>query len=233
MVQMHYQHTALRDGDRLGNHYGVGGFCRTGTYGMPQFDTNTMRLCTREPYRDKDDGLLRYDATVPVQPVNGGGFAGDEGGQCSDSADAVPWTFAEVEKGDRSQRSLGGCPMCGFAGRLGSNSATNWNLGTGSSQKYPSQTTRLTNTYAGVAESGWHTCADGHLLQCTTDAECVPLYSTTAPLQCKRGVCVKKLKTTDTCYAHEDCMLDTDDRMCSGDGYCVSGVVQVLSKSFS
>jgi hypothetical protein len=43
--------------------YGAASFCRTGSYGMPQFVTNTMRLCT------KDAANASYDASVPVRPI--------------------------------------------------------------------------------------------------------------------------------------------------------------------
>jgi hypothetical protein len=43
--------------------FGSASFCRKGNYGMPQFVTNTMRLCTRDAA-----GKVSYDATVPVKP---------------------------------------------------------------------------------------------------------------------------------------------------------------------
>lgn len=93
--------------------YGTASFCRTGTYGMPQFVTNTIRLCT------KDAANATYDPYVPVKPLYGSAgtnptFAeGDGDEMCSTSPTDVPWSMedAAASENPASTFAVGSVPM--------------------------------------------------------------------------------------------------------------------------
>jgi hypothetical protein len=101
--------------------YGAASFCRTGSYGMPQFVTNTMRLCT------KDAANASYDASVPVRPIyrkegspgasatttTTPSFGGPESEHCSESPYDVPWTLDDPAKASNpaAMFSVGSVPM--------------------------------------------------------------------------------------------------------------------------
>lgn len=189
---------------------------------MPQFVTNTMRVCT------KDAANAMYDATVPVKPVYknasapGGRstspvFESDE--HCSESPYNVPWSFDDAAKVENpaAMFSVGNVPM--------------WD-GTSLSTlaKYPSNgyASQLSNTNPGAAFRSWGEdvqCGDDDLLTCETDADCVGLLPGTAKVQCKHGICVMDMKQFPSCYSHADCA--SKDQMCSGDGRCVDMIMQV------
>lgn len=102
-----YAHTALRDSADYHSTFGTAGFCRKGSYGMPRYVTNTMRVCTRDSIN------VQYDATVPVSPT----FQGDGSVQfsdmeyCSDTPYDVPWTVDSVDVAHPSMFSVGNAPM--------------------------------------------------------------------------------------------------------------------------
>ena len=91
--------------------YGTASFCRTGTYGMPQFITNTMRVCTR------DAPGATYDASVPVKPLfyNSSVLPTFEGAEemCSETPFDVPWSMEDAAAAENpaAQFSLGCVPM--------------------------------------------------------------------------------------------------------------------------
>lgn len=214
--------------------FGTAGFCRTGNYGMPQYETNTMRICTR------DAEGVQYDATVPVKPKwttsssssNKESFSATE--YCSESASDVPWSLDDMAVADPSMFSVGNMPMWsgeawasqdrypdnnrlrdirntnpglrgGAGGGSGSSSTTTWTQSCEKSSPSAS---------AGTAQ-----------LVCTTDADCVSLDASLAKLQCLAGVCVLDRQATGTCYSHRDCL--ASNKMCSGNGKCVPSILQV------
>jgi hypothetical protein len=72
---------------------------------MPQFVTNTMRVCTR------DAAGASYDASVPVRPVYSAFNASEE--LCSDSPFDVPWSLEDSAAAENpaAQFSVGSVPM--------------------------------------------------------------------------------------------------------------------------
>lgn len=108
-VTMRYVHTAVRDPEAYHSRFGTAGFCRRGNYGMPQFVTNTMRICT------VDSVNVTYDATVPVKPRFNNGveeFSSEE--YCSDSPYEVPWSIDKAEDSHPSMFTVGNAPMYRF-----------------------------------------------------------------------------------------------------------------------
>jgi len=180
-----HQHTAQQN-----NRFGVSSFCRTGTYGMPQFVTNTIRLCT------KDAANAAYDASVPVSPLY---YARQNGSansyttspvfedieHCSESPHDVPWSTedaAQVEN-PAATFSVGCVPM--------------WD-GSAMDQNpvYPSSVydSQLYNMDPGISSatssSAWgQGCMDGKLLECAKDEDCKSIDSGTVTLSCKYVVC--------------------------------------------
>lgn len=197
---------------------------------MPQFVTNTMRLCTKDAANAAaaGGGPPMYDATVPVKPLyrtNGSAttttpiFSDEE--YCSESPYDVPWSFedAAMVENPSAMFSVGCVPMWD-----GSNASA--------SSLYPQTgyVAQLQNTRPGSSFRTWGgadgACTDGELLTCTTDADCVPLGSG-AKMQCHKayGVCVMHMEQFQSCYSHRDCQ--NSSQMCSGDGKCVDMVLQV------
>lgn len=191
---------------------------------MPQYITNTMRICTKDALNAK------YDATVPVKPIYNAAtnvtssssssstlphFEDEE--YCSDSPFDVPWSLDDAAKADNpaAMFSVGNVPM--WDGVSFASSEQDWFT---SSRKYPfeSHIAQLVNTNPGVSSMhGWTdggdeaSCAQlltdqEELLQCTTDADCQPLVPSTK-LQCHYGICVMDMKQYPSCYAHRDCQV--------------------------
>jgi hypothetical protein len=207
VVEMKYQHNSQRDPETFHSQFGTSGFCRKGMYGIPQFVTNTMRICT------KDATGVQYDATVPVKPTWDDGVEtyGDE--YCSQDPYEVPWTTDDPSVTHPSMFSIGNSPL--WRGGIWTESG-----------KFPSTDLipELVNTHPGIPDNSWGaSCTDGDLLYCTNDDDCVPMDD--AELECFRNTCILKRSTRPSCYRHDDCK--DEDKFCSGDGLCVSGIWQV------
>lgn len=185
---------------------------------MPQFLTNTMRVCTRDSSYD-----VQYDAAVPAKPRFPDGTTTpsyEDEEHCSASPYDIPWTLDDRRTTHPSMFAVGNSPM--YRGDLWSNN-----------DPYPSENREreLSNTHPGVDDRSWgQSCSDGNLLRCESHADCVPVDNSGALLECVRNVCVRH-RTSDisevgrSCYSHKDCS-DTD-QLCSGDGRCVDGIWQV------
>lgn len=213
VVTMRYHHTMLRDPSLYHNRFGASGFCRSGTYGMPMFVTNTMRVCTRDAHPS-----VQYDAAVPVKPRYGASpsspvlFSDEE--FCSDSPEEVPWSLDDRTLSHPAMFAVGNVPM--YRG----------DIPDPVNGKYPSEDRRVehANTHPGTLDRGWgQSCTDGNLLSCSADADCVATAAGVA-MACIRGVCVLKPEGT-ACYRHKDC--EAQDMLCAGDGRCVKGVWQM------
>jgi hypothetical protein len=211
VVQMKYQHNTVRDSETFHSQYGTAGFCRKGMYGMPQFVTNTMRLCT------KDAINVEYDATVPVLPrwTTGAEAYGDE--HCSENPYEVPWTVEDKSIAHPSMLSIGNSPL--------------WRGGAWDTSAQFPKTDRLVelqNTHPGIPDNSWgSSCTDGDLLYCTTDDECQPIGN--VELECFRNTCIVKRSTRPSCYRHEDCV--DEDRFCSGFSYPLPSTVLALGQA--
>jgi hypothetical protein len=217
VVKLVHVEKMLRDKQAVHSEYGGAGFCRKGNYGMPMAITNTMRMCTA------DSLGAQYDATVPVRPKYGNASAGDaipyeEEVQCASSPFETPWFAPDLDELDTEMQAVGSVPMWST------------NPDSGDSQYPKSDNSRdIPNTLAGFSEAGWgEVCHEGTLLTCSDEDPCVPLEGVHDVLQCIRGVCVRKISETDTCYSHADCLVG--GTMCSGDGFCVDPVYQVQNE---
>ena len=78
---------------------------------MPQFVTNTMRVCTRDALG------ASYDASVPVRPMYSGNASipsfGNDNELCAESAYDVPWSLEDAAAAENpaAQFSVGNVPM--------------------------------------------------------------------------------------------------------------------------
>ena len=95
---LHYVHSALRDPNMLAHTLGAGGLCRTHSIGMPIFETNTNRVCTRMRKGALDSPHLpvdtpKFEADIPpVGPYSPTILAQKfEGERCAPSHEDVPW----------------------------------------------------------------------------------------------------------------------------------------------
>ena len=210
LVHMKYQHNLARDPDTYHSEYGGAGLCRRGNYGIPKFQTNTMRVCTQ------DSIDVQYDATVPVLPkfTSGTQTYGDE--YCSDSPYDVPWTIDDKYITNPNMFSVGNLPLHRY---------DPYDTFTGA--KYPTadRLTEVQNTHPGIRDHSWgDSCTDGELLYCNEDADCVPVEAG-IETECFRNTCILKRSSSGTCYRHADCA--DQGKVCAGDGKCVFGTWQV------
>lgn len=96
---VHYIHSALRDQSLLPHTSGTGGLCRVHTVGMPIFETNTNRICSRMPKKGVNDSPhLPVDAPKtesnipPIGPYSSSvlkEYFEDE--YCASTYEDVPW----------------------------------------------------------------------------------------------------------------------------------------------
>lgn len=211
VVTIKYVHTMLRDQEIYHSRFGTAGFCRSGNYGMPQFDANTMRVCTS----DAEDAT--YDAAVPVKPKWKGDFSSTE--HCAPFSTDVPWSIDENNKADPAMFTVGNAPMW---------AAEAW----ATQSKYPNDNRiiDIMNANPGLrtvhdwqAQSCSSSPAEQQLV-CTNHSDCMPLDNSYS-LECLRGVCILNRTQTQTCYSHRDCL--NEKMWCAGNGRCVDSIIQV------
>lgn len=192
---------------------------------MPQFDANTMRVCT------VDSTGVQYDPAAPVKPkwlYSANNFSSQE--YCAESSTDVPWSLDDSSKADPAMFTVGNAPMW---------AAEPWIT----QSKYPNDNRirDIINTNPGLRTvHDWAAhgmCSLGEedendeqqkMLVCTQDSDCVPLEegTTTYKMQCLHGVCILDRSATQTCYSHRDCL--SQKKWCAGNGKCMDSVVQVL-----
>lgn len=101
---VHYVHTALRDHSLLSHTVGTGGLCRAHSVGMPIFETNTNRVCTRMRKGALDSPHLpvdtpKFESDIPPM----GPYAPSvlqskfEAEFCASSYEEVPWPDGQRE----------------------------------------------------------------------------------------------------------------------------------------
>lgn len=102
---LHYVHTALRNGSLLYNTAGAGGLCRQHSAGMPIFDTNTNRICTRESKGAKSDTpYMPIEKPIKVNESNMGPEL------CASSYADVPWVADPNDPLSSSAGAIMGLP---------------------------------------------------------------------------------------------------------------------------
>ena len=228
-----YEHDTLRDANLVDQNFGVGGLCRSTSWGMETFATNTMRYCTRTVYDEHED----YTVYWPPGQGESAGVWGDW--SCATSAQQLPWPDSTVSTSpntgthESNLYSVGTVP----------------NMPQPGDDYYPEDLT--SGTYeAGpwqeiLADRGWGSrCSDYPLQPCATLQDCpsgaylcrgrfcrnsyIPCQSNsdcngTGYGACE-GVCIDK---TVDCIRHSDC---AGGMMCTGLGACVTPLLTVQNK---
>jgi hypothetical protein len=98
-TSVNYVHSALRNATLLGSHLGAGGLCRAHSVGMPLFNANTNRLCTRSPLKEDSPHLpvdLPFAPPTQMGPYDPAWLAKHYGPQlCAASPDELSWLKTE------------------------------------------------------------------------------------------------------------------------------------------
>lgn len=228
-----YQHDLLRDAALADSHFGVGGLCRRGNFGMGLYETNNMRYCTSIPMGE----TAAEDFTVPRtrDPSESQEWTSVK---CTASSRDLPWpSSATADRYDSSFYSIGTIP----------------NMPSEEASVYPESLDDMMEVgpWQEITKAGGHwdregayLCQDFDLAMCGSDTECPFGYrcrgmvcsgdanrKCTNATQCGGGqsclgVCLDSM-TTD-CIRHSDC---EDSRlMCSGVGKCVQPVLVVQNR---
>ena len=199
---------------------------------MPQFVTNTMRVCTR------DASGATYDAAVPVKPLfhNSSVLPTFEGSEemCSETPFDVPWSMEDAAAAENpaAQFSLGCVPMWDgspvdmnpvYPSDAYTAQLDNTDPGTFPFQPYTLfiHTELITHEKTGSpGNTDWGSClGDQQQLQCASDKDCHSIEPTTVSLRCVHSVCVvdtgivpplsrstpSAIHASSSCYAHRDC----------------------------
>jgi hypothetical protein len=230
-----YQHDLLRDANFADSHFGVGGLCRRGNFGMGLYETNNMRYCTSLPAGEntaEDFTVSRVRDSSEVREWTEM--------KCTQTSHDLPWpsnTAATVTRYDSSFYSIGTVP----------------NMPSEEATVYPETLDDMMEvgpwqeiTKAGGAwgRDGEYLCQDYDLALCGQDDECPlgyrcrgmvcsgdPTRRCTNSAQCGgrqscHGVCLDS--NMADCIRHSDC---ADPRfMCSGVGKCVQPVLVVQNR---
>ena len=213
-----FQHAAAADREAAADRFGTVGACRVRTIGMPQQVLNNMRFCTRL------DTAARADAAVPLKPdVDAAGEADVEttGARfleaCAPDARGTPW---------RVNASEG---LWQTAGLL-----LEWPERVDGIMLWPPTSLHMRKMQQPeAADDGWgeQSCGLPPLRLCAKDSDCVDESNEGTPMRCLAaatgaGVCARAEMggTALQCVQHADC---DDERMCAGDGLCVTPVLMV------
>ena len=213
VVKMVYQNDLTRDATKIDTHLGAGGICSASNFGMPFFQTNTMRVCTRQL-----SGSDTLDPAIPVTyPDYVDGLYGPE--VCSADSEDVPW-YPLQDRQDSALHSVGTVP--------------NMPTDTSADSTYPP-----TERYFGIGPQrqilediaafgqGWGTgCSDYELKECSSDLDCPSsqFYCLTTAKLCMHNDF--RLAANGHCYRHDQCL---GDMMCDGTGTCVPGSIVYLN----
>ena len=234
-----YQHDLLRDAALADSHYGVGGLCRRGSFGMPLFEVNTMRYCTSHPVGNGS----QEDFTVPRMRSAREAVQWTEM-KCMPTSKDLPWPnsqqqtqYAGVNKYDASLYSVGSVPHM-----PPEDAATYPASGDDVSDLGPWQEVSPRGGRWGDTEGYW--CQDLDLALCKGDWGCPAGYrcrgrvcsgdktrkcesdSGCTGAQTCGGVCMSS--ESNDCIKHSDC---ADPRMmCSGIGRCVLPTLVVQNR---
>ena len=201
---VHYAHNAARDADLLYDTLGAAGVCRAPNVGMPMFDANTNRMCTR----------AAIDVDTPHMPVDhpktASGFAGDE--ICAESHRDTPWHASLVD--DPQSLSVGGIPEWQRHAAMDAASVTSYSY-----NAFPPPDARLTPLHAG----GWSSkCAPtwGAARNCSISDPC-PDGTTCLALSDGAMICFSSAAFASVqrqpCFRTEHC---PDGMVCLADGGC-------------
>ena len=217
-----YAHSALRNGSLLHTAMGAGGICRSHSAGMPMFDANTNRICTRMSKASGTDM-----PTMPVSaPLGDSSEAGPtftpafiethfEPELCAESHLDVPWT---ADADDFQSLSAGGILGWQHYAEMDSSGTTSYDL---MQSSFPPNWYELSKL---PAYDEWSDMCDGVgwgagiscLLQCPTGTTCLATKD-------KGGICFSTEAHTQSggsrqpCFRTEHC---ADGMVCLADGGC-------------
>ena len=234
-----YQHDILRDSALVDTNFGAAGLCRTGTFGMPMPETNTMRYCTRVPNGGGED------FTLPgLDGVDKGAYPWTQE-QCTATSRDLPWPSeqARIQAMARASSSV----SVGTVPNMPSPTAVTY------PESFESMMT-VGPIQELSARGSWglgpSMCSDPDLYYCSggSDRPCPDGFA------CRGRVCSKDLgyncvnssdcqaaglgtcqgacidTNTVDCIKHSDCTGDNSDQMCSGLGVCTQPVLVVHNR---
>jgi hypothetical protein len=228
-----YHHDLLRDSSLIDTNFGVAGLCRTGTFGMPMPETNTMRYCTRV----RNGG--GEDFTLPVQDGVDNSDYGWTDEKCTAASTDLPWPSQQVP-------GTGSDMYASFRFSVG----TVPNMPAPEAETYPDSFENLMSVgpiQEIQSRNSWglggSRCSDPELYYCLTDEQCPSGFACRGRIcsgdhgrncnqssDCQgagtcQGVCLDK--STVSCIKHSDCSLDY---MCNGLGQCTQPVLAVQNR---
>ena len=161
VVKIRYHHDTFRDPVMGAVNFGTSGLCRQTDYGMPLFDINTVRVCTRSRLGES------FDPTLPMEPnASRLDFSAEK---CAPSPNDMPWT--PLPDSTAAERAVGTLPL--------------WDGNDGSTMPAAGSTRAFV---AGVS-AGVNNNRPSFLTKpkCDTDQDCrAPLGN----LKCLGGVCM-------------------------------------------
>ena len=207
VVKMVYQHDATRSAGSVDTESGAGGVCRGSNLGMPMYNTNVMRVCTRQLL-----GADKLDVAIPGLYPTGlpDSLFGPEA--CSTASTETPWFDAQGRQ-DSALHSVGTVP----------------NIPLPSDTTYPPDgkffgvgpVAQIESDLA-AGGTGWGAgCSDYAIKECASNTDCPAGY------YCFGSVCLNNdFATGSHCYRHDMCPLD---RMCDGTGVCTDGYIIYLN----
>jgi hypothetical protein len=206
----HYAHNVARDANLLYDTLGAAGVCRAPNVGMPMFDANTNRVCTRAPL-DVDTPHLPIDV-----PKVASAFAAEE--RCAASHRDTPWRASLLD--DPQSLSVGGIPEWQRHAAMDAASVTQYSY-----DAFPAPDARLTQLHA--SKDGWSdSCAPGWGAARNCSAGC-PDGTTCMP----GGICFSSAAFSDgrrqPCFSTEHC---PDGMVCLADGGCSPLELHVLNR---
>jgi hypothetical protein len=210
VVRMVYQHDATRNSSVVDTELGGGGVCRGSNLGMPLYQSNIMRVCTRQALGD--DTL---DIALPTQagpPLVDSDFGAEA---CSTASWDTPWFDAQGRQ-DSALRSVGTVPNIPQAVGDTTYPPSGKFFGVGPRDSV------LEDIESGGA--GWgKDCSDFAIDECVADSDCPGGFRCLTEAR----VCLAdEFFTGRRCYRHDMC---PDDRMCDGAGECVPAFVLYLN----
>lgn len=210
VVRMVYQHDVTRDESKVDTNLGAGGLCRASTFGMPLYESNTMRICTRQ--------LKEPDALDPAIPVQYSGGLPDSAlgsESCSETSSETPW-FDLIGRQDSALHSVGTIPNMPDAYVDATYPPEGVFFGVG-----PLESIQMDLAEGG---NGWGSgCSDYPIKECSTDSDCPSNYYCLP----EASVCMSNdFKTAQYCYRHDMC---SKGEMCDGTGQCSPGYIVYLN----
>ena len=230
-----YQHDLLRDARMADSHFGVGGLCRRGSFGMPLLETNTMRYCTSIPLPDKEDFAVPGVRAPPAE-----GAEGWTPMRCAPTSRDLPWPDHSQKPGagyESSLYSVGTVPHMpreGDATYPASNQAMSevgpWQEIVPGGTGWAMNDARRCQNFALALCTGETSCPAGFLCRgmvCSGDPARRCKSSGECPgTQTCGGVCLE-VKSHE-CVRHSDCADPRD--MCTGVAQCKRPLLVVQNR---